>query len=432
MQLNLSALDINPDNLVFTLNENSRDHLTSDEQTYNDQTAPLFLNHMLLDAVGAGASDIHFEPFADNLRIRLRVDGVMQEIHSLPAGFGRQLVIRLKVIAGLDISEHFGTQSGRFRMQLNDTTGLDFRCSITPTLYGETVVLRLLHLPESLLDLGTLGLTPTQIQQVKLAGQRQQGMILVTGPTGSGKTVTLYTLLKQLNTQQRNIYTVEDPVEINLPGVNQINISARQSITFGNISRSILRQDPDVIMLGEMRDEETIDTAIKAAHTGHLVLSTLHATSATKAIPRLRNLGVDDHNIASTLSLVISQRLLRKLDPENREPDEVPEQRLRDLGLNADEIQNLQLYRAKPIDSHTTGYKGRVGIFQVLPITRELEHLIAEGANDQHLETFAQEHNFMSLRRAALEHLKAGITDINEVERVLGLTDNTAAQQEGT
>ena len=421
MQMNLKALDVNPDNLVFTLQENSRSDLASGEQTHNDQTAPLFLNRMLLDAVKAGASDIHFEPFEQTLRIRLRVDGVMQEINNLPVDFGRQLIIRLKVIAGLDISEHYGTQSGRFRMRLDDNNGLDFRCSITPTLYGETVVLRLLYLPTSLLDLSILGLTDTQINQIQHASQRLQGMILVTGPTGSGKTVTLYTLLKQLNNHQRNIYTVEDPVEINLPGVNQINISARQSITFANIARTILRQDPDVIMLGEVRDEETIDTAIKASHTGHLVLSTLHATSATKAIPRLRNLGVNDHNIASTLSLVISQRLLRKLDPGSREREEVPSQRVKAIGFKDDQIAGLQLYRATPSDTNRTGYSGRTGIFQVLPISHELESLIAQGANDQQLEDYTQAHNLTSLRQSALEKLKAGITDISEVERVLGL-----------
>ncbi|MBE9398857.1 Flp pilus assembly complex ATPase component TadA [Pontibacterium sp. N1Y112] len=428
MQLNLNALDINPDNLVFTLQENSRDNLTPDELTHNDQTAPLFLNRMLLDAVKTGASDIHFEPFEESLRIRLRVDGVMQEINHLPTGFGRQLIIRLKVIAGLDISEHHGTQSGRFRMLLDDKTGLDFRCSITPTLYGETVVLRLLHLPSELLDLTMLGLSQPQIQLIQHVSQRLQGMILVTGPTGSGKTVTLYTLLKQLNNHQRNIYTVEDPVEINLPGVNQINISARQSITFANIARSILRQDPDVIMLGEMRDEETIDTAIKASHTGHLVLSTLHATSATKAIPRLRNLGVNDHNIGSTLSLVISQRLLRKLDPNSRERDEVSPQRLKAIGFKDDEIAELQLYRAKPSDTSRTGYKGRIGIFQVLPINHDLEGLIATGANDQQLEIYAEQQGLASLRQSALDKLKAGITDINEVQRVLGLAENRIAE----
>lgn len=428
MQLNLNALDINPDNLMFTLNESNRDNITPDIPLHNEQTAPRFLNRILLDAIQNGASDIHFESFEDSLRIRIRVDGVMQEVNHLPAGFGQQIIIRLKVIAGLDIAEHNGTQSGRFRVQLDEKNGLDFRCSITPTLYGETAVLRLLYLPKALLDLTTLGMTHAQISLVQRASQRLQGMILVTGPTGSGKTVTLYTLLKQLNNHQRNIYTVEDPVEIDLPGVNQINISARQNITFANIARSILRQDPDVIMLGEMRDEETIDTAIKAAHTGHLVMSTLHATSAIKAVPRLRNLGVNDHNIASTLSLVISQRLLRRLNSDSREREEVSTQRLKAIGLKEHEITGLRLYRAKPSESNHTGYTGRIGVFQVLPITHALETLIADGASDQVLAQYANDHDLSSLRQSALEKLKAGITDIDEIERVFGLVEEVLSQ----
>ena len=286
MQLDLSKLDISADSLIFTTHEDSAPRATGLQMVHNDQSAPAFLNRILLDAITGRASDIHFEPYEDKYRIRTRVDGVMQEIASMPSGFGQQLTARLKVIAGLDIAEHRGTQSGRFRMKLDADTGLDFRCSVVPTLYGETIVLRLLYLPPEILELDSLGMEPRQIAEAKRASQQLQGMILVTGPTGSGKTVTLYTLLKQLNSLHRNIYTVEDPVEINLPGVNQINISERQGVTFANVARTILRQDPDVIMLGEMRDAETLDTAIKAAHTGHLVLSTLHANTAPKVVPR--------------------------------------------------------------------------------------------------------------------------------------------------
>ncbi len=423
MQFELSKYDVTADDLIFSVNESDLEQPDLVVESYNDQSAPAFLNGLLLGALREGASDIHFEPFADKLRVRVRVDGVMRELNSMPRGFGSQVSIRLKVISGLDISEHRGTQGGRFRMLLTDSVGIDFRCSITPTLYGETIVLRMLYLPEELLHLDQLGLEQIQSEIVKQEIKRLQGMILVTGPTGSGKTVTLYTLLKQLNSQQRNIYTIEDPIEINLPGVNQINISEKQGITFGHVARTILRQDPDVIMLGEMRDQETIDTAIKAAHTGHLVLSTLHANSASKAIARLRNMGVAPYDIAATVTLVISQRLLRKLDPETREQVELPKERLLAIGFREDELDGLKLYQAKAGESNPTGYKGRIGVFQVLPVSKRLARLIADGANDQDVDDYAESCGISGLRRAALDKLKAGITDIAEVERVLGVVE---------
>lgn len=423
MQFELNKYDVKADDLVFAINESDLEQFDQGVDTYNDQTAPAFLNGLLLDAVREGASDIHFEPYEEKLRVRIRVDGVMREMTSMPRGFGSLLSIRLKVISGLDIAEHRGTQSGRFRMMITESVGLDFRCSITPTLYGETIVLRMLYLPEELLKLDQLGLDLPQAAIAHQESKRLQGMILVTGPTGSGKTVTLYTLLKQLNSQQRNIYTIEDPVEINLPGVNQINISEKQGVTFANVARTILRQDPDVIMLGEMRDQETIDTAIKAAHTGHLVLSTLHATSAPKAVSRLRNMGVDAYDVASTVSLIISQCLLRKLDPSTRERVEHPKERLLAIGFKEDEIAGLELYQARSGESNPTGYKGRVGVFQVLPVTQTLSRMIAQGVSDHEIESFAKMNGYSDLRRSALDKLKAGITDIEEVERVLGLVE---------
>jgi len=423
MQLNLESLDVKAENLVFTVSEQYQNSHTSGAVTFEDQSAASFLNQALLDAVQSGASDIHFEPYEEMFRIRARVDGVMGEITRLPRAFGNQILVRLKVIAGLDISAHRETQSGRFRMMLDEKNGIDFRASITPTLHGETLVLRLLHLPTEILELEVLGFTEDQIAQILAHASRQQGMILVTGPTGSGKTVTLYTLLKKLNQQHRSIYTVEDPVEINLPGVNQVNISERQGVTFGNIARTILRQDPDVIMLGEMRDQETVDTAIKASHTGHLVLSTLHANTAPKAIPRLQNLGADLYNISSSLSLVIGQRLLRCLDPTQREPYSYSEERLLAAGFHKDELAGLMLYRAKPPAGNATGYKGRVGIFQVMSVTGALVGLIAQGASELEVEQYLQNMGIKDLRRAALEKVKAGITDLEELERVLGLVD---------
>lgn len=429
MQFELSKYEVKADDLIFAANESDREQLEVVSDTFNDQSAPTYLSSILLDAIREGASDIHFEPFEEKLRVRIRVDGVMRELTSMPRGFGNQLTIRLKVISGLDISEHRGTQSGRFRMMVADGVGLDFRCSVAPTMFGETIVLRMLYLPEDLLNLDQLGLEPLQAALAKQESKRLQGMILVTGPTGSGKTVTLYTLLKLLNSQKRNIYTIEDPIEINLPGVNQINISEKQGVTFAGVARTILRQDPDVIMLGEMRDKETIDTAIKSAHTGHLVLSTLHANSATKAVSRLRNMGIAPYDIASTVTLVISQRLLRKLDPETRERVNLPKERLLAIGFEESEIEGLELYQAKSGDSNPTGYLGRIGIFQVLPVSKDLAAKIADGATDQEIEAYASSYGVTDLRQSALQKLKAGLTDIDEVERVLGLVESEHIQQ---
>lgn len=388
-------------------------------EIHDDLSVPLFLNRTLIAAIEQGASDIHFEPYADNFRIRFRSDGLMQEVAEMPKGFGHLLAARLKVVAGLDISEQRIAQGGRFKVLLGDNSNsFDFRCSVIPTMHGETIVLRLLYLPENLLQLSLLGLENTQISLIQNAIHRQQGMILVTGPTGSGKTVSLYTLIKLINRQPRSIYTVEDPIEIDLNGINQISVSER--ISFAEAARTILRQDPDVIMLGEMRDQTTLDTAIKAAHTGHLVLSTLHANTAPKAIPRLRNLGVDAYNIASTVTLIISQRLLRRLDPDAREEITVPTARLLALGFEEDELKDLTLYRARPEGNHK-GYKGRIGIFQVMAITQALTDLISQDASDTQISAHIEQQGVQNLRRSALNKVKAGITDIDEVERVLGL-----------
>lgn len=428
MNLDLSQYKVNIEDLIFVDGDTGDYAPVAIQEVYNEQSAPAFLSTLMLDCIRAGVSDIHFEPYQDKMRVRIRVDGVMREQASVPRGFGHLVLMRLKVIAGLDISEHRSTQTGRFRIMLGEDKSLDFRCSIAPTQFGETLVLRMLHLPEALLELSQLGLSQQQTEQIKHAVSKQQGMILVTGPTGSGKTVSLYTLLKQLNSNQRNIYTIEDPIEINLPGVNQININDKQDVSFAAVARTILRQDPDVIMLGEMRDQLTIDTAIQAAHTGHLVLSTLHATTAPKAISRLRNMEVDAYNIASTVTLIISQRLLRRLDPDNREQIVFPKERLLALGFKEEELAELKLYKAKPTESNPSGYKGRIGIFQVLPINRQLEKMIAAGAGDTEIEAWMQANQLMDLRSSALEKLKAGITDIDEVERVIGRVDNSDIQ----
>ena len=423
MELNLDNYALDDNNLNFSLTGPTSDEGKASILTYKEMNVTRYLNSIFLDAIRRKVSDIHFEPYADLFRIRFRIDGIMQHIDATPKSFGHLLMTRLKVIAGLDISEQRMSQSGRFKLQLSETDALDFRCSLTPTMHGETCVLRLLYLSEGMLELSQLGLSTAQIIPIKTALARQQGMILVTGPTGSGKTVTLYTLIKFLSKQARNIYTVEDPIEIDLNGVNQINIAER--LSFADASRSLLRQDPDVIMLGEMRDEETIDTAIKAAHTGHLVLATLHANTAPKVLPRLRNLGVSAYDISSTVSLVISQRLLRKLDPDNRETITVPQARLLALGFKEDELKDLQLYRARPGSNlnESTGYKGRIGIFQIMPINISLAEIIAKGATDAEISQYIETQGAEDLRRSALDKVKAGVTDIDEVERVLGVLE---------
>ncbi|WP_136678591.1 ATPase, T2SS/T4P/T4SS family [Neptunomonas sp. XY-337] len=422
MKLAVNDIKLDANDVTFAVSENTLDTGDSAVAIHNDTSVPVYLNKTLLNAIEAGASDIHFEPYEESFRVRFRIDGVMQEIAEMPKGFGHLICARLKVIAGLDISEQRIAQGGRFKMLITGTRGIDFRCSVLPTMHGETIVLRLLYLPEEILDLNTLGLEPEQIVPLKSAINQLQGMILITGPTGSGKTVTLYTLIKHINQQPRNIYTVEDPVEIDLSGVNQISIGER--ITFAEASRTIMRQDPDVIMLGEMRDRETIDTAIKAAHTGHLVLSTLHANTAPKAIPRLLNMGVPNYDIASTVTLVVSQRLLRRLDPNTREQIAVPKRRLLALGFREDEIDdNLVLYRARPAGNQT-GYSGRIGVFQVMPVNETLSRMIAGGASDASIDDYLVQQGTADMRRSALNKVKAGITDIDEVERVLGFVEN--------
>jgi len=421
MKLSTESLGLDADNLVFAVTGRTVDEGGTTISNHKGMDVTRYLNTTLINAIDSGASDIHFEPYADIFRVRFRVDGIMQNIDVAPKGFGHLLTARLKVIAGLDISEQRITQSGRFKMMLPDNETLDFRCSITPTMHGETFVLRILYMPEALLDLNQLGLTEAQKKPIITAVNRLQGMILVTGPTGSGKTVTLYTLIKYLNQQSRSIYTVEDPIEIDLSGVNQVNVADR--INFASAARSLLRQDPDVIMLGEMRDEETIDTAIKAAHTGHLVLSTLHANTAPKVVPRLLNMGVPAYDISSTVTLVISQRLMRRLDPDSKESIAVPKSRLLALGFKPEELSGLKLYRASPNENSTinnNGYQGRVGVFQVMPVTSALAEIIATGASDAEIERHIQAQCVDDLRQSALDKVRAGITDIDELERVFG------------
>ena len=411
-----------PSKLSFAAIDSNIISTDSGSDLHDGMRAPFYLNKQLVNAIRMTASDIHFEAYADSVCVRFRVDGVMQEIEVLPKDFGRLVTTRLKVIAGLDISEQNIGQSGRFKMSLGDKgeKGVDFRCSVIPTLYGETLNLRVLHLPESLMDLRALGFEEHQVDPVLYHANRLQGLILITGPTGGGKTVSLYTIIKHINTRARSIYTIEDPVEIELQGINQINVSGDQG--FADVTRSLLRQDPDVIMLGEMRDEESCEIAVRAANTGHLVLSTLHANSATKSVSRMTSLGLSRHDIASVLSLVISQRLLRRLDPATRQPVTVDREKLLAIGFAEDELEDLRLYRAVPTE-RTSGYKGRIGIFQAVPVTKEIAGHIARGSTDAEIDSCLSELGIQDLRRHALNRVKEGITDIGEVERIFGYID---------
>lgn len=441
-ELDFDELELDEKNLKFTVMGQVSDEGRVAVSNHRDIDATRYLNICLLSAIKLGVSDIHFEPYGDYFRIRYRVDGILQDRDAMAKSFGNLLTTRLKVVAGLDIAEQRITQGGRFTLQLSLNESMDFRCSITPTMHGETCVLRLLYLPDDILSFDALGLSDKQVEPIQAAINRQQGMVLITGPTGSGKTVTLYTLIKYLQQKRLSIYTVEDPIEIDVSGVNQVSVAERFS--FAEASRSLLRQDPDVIMLGEMRDETTIDTAIKAAHTGHLVLSTLHATTAAKVIPRLRNLGVPAYDIASIVSLVISQRLLRRLDPKTKEAVAVPHARLLTLGFKKEELKDLRLYRAKPknkeeesldVDEqnearhvlgasmYQSGYKGRVGVFQVMPITPALAQLITNGATDIEIDVHIQKQGIEGLRASALDKVRQGVTDIDELERVLGVVN---------
>lgn len=379
-----------------------------------------FVNKMLLDAIRQGASDIHFEPYEKSYRIRFRTDGILHEIAKPPVNLGMRLAARLKVMSEMDISERRLPQDGRIKMKLSRNRAIDFRVNTLPTLFGEKVVLRILDPSSAQMGIDALGYEPDQKQLYMDALQSPQGMILVTGPTGSGKTVSLYTGLNILNTSERNIATAEDPVEINLEGINQVHVNNKVGLNFAVALRSFLRQDPDVVMVGEIRDLETAEIAIKAAQTGHLVLSTLHTNSASETLTRLRNMGVPSFNIATSVSLIIAQRLARRLCSHCKEPQDVPANALLELGFQEDELDDLTLYepRAGGCDKCVGGYKGRVGIYEVVKVTRALQRIIMEDGNALQISEAARNEGFNDLRRSGLQKARQGITSLTEVNRV--------------
>jgi len=385
------------------------------------EDAPIvrYINKLLLDAIHRGASDIHFEPYERYYRVRYRVDGLLHEVAAPPVTMSARLASRLKVMARMNIAERRVPQDGRIRLQLSKKRNIDFRVNSCPTLYGEKIVLRILESTFGQLDLAALGMADHQRKAFANAIHKPYGMILVTGPTGSGKTVTLYSALNVLNQGDVNISTVEDPVEIQMPGVNQVNINLKAGLTFADALRAFLRQDPDIVMVGEIRDLETAEIAVKAAQTGHLVLSTLHTNDAPQTLTRLANMGVPPYNIAASVLLIMAQRLVRKLCNNCKTVDDVPEEVLLDAGFSAAEVeQGFKLYRAVGCPECTQGYRGRSGIFQVMPVTSAIERLILENGTSMQLEEQAKAEGVWDLRRSGLEKVKAGVTSLEELNRV--------------
>lgn len=380
-----------------------------------------FINKVLLDAIKIGASDIHFEPYEKSYRVRFRTDGILNEVTRPPVNLAGRLAARLKVMSQMDISERRVPQDGRIKMKISKTRAIDFRVNTLPTLFGEKIVLRILDPGAAKLGIDALGYEDAQKKLYMDALAQSQGMILVTGPTGSGKTVSLYTGLNILNTNEVNISTAEDPVEINLEGINQVQMHARVGLTFAEALRSFLRQDPDIIMVGEIRDLETAEIAIKAAQTGHLVLSTLHTNSAPETLTRLLNMGVPAFNVATSVSLIIAQRLARKLCSNCKKPaTDIPADILTEEGF--DEIgiprADFQLFHPVGCALCNKGYKGRLGVYEVVRITPKIANLIMEGGNSLVIAKAAKEAGFNNLRVSALRKVAMGLTSLEEANRV--------------
>lgn len=384
----------------------------------DDAPVVRFVNKMLLDAIKGGSSDLHFEPYERTYRVRFRTDGVLHEVARPPIQLATRIAARLKVMAGLDISERRKPQDGRIKMKISKSKAIDFRVNTLPTLWGEKIVMRILDPSSAQMGIDALGYEEDQKALYLQALQQPQGMILVTGPTGSGKTVSLYTGLNILNTADINISTAEDPVEINLEGINQVNVNPRQGMDFAQALRAFLRQDPDVIMVGEIRDLETAEIAIKAAQTGHMVMSTLHTNSAAETLTRLRNMGVAPFNIATSVNLIIAQRLARKLCGHCKKPVDVPRETLLREGFPEERIGKFKLYGPVGCEHCKDGYKGRVGIYEVVKNTPALQRLIMADGNSIEIAARMREEGFNDLRTSGLLKVMQGVTSLEEVNRV--------------
>jgi type IV pilus assembly protein PilB len=405
--------------LEISSEEEEEDKEADNSITREDAPVVKFVNRILVEAIKKGASDIHFEPFERDYRIRYRQDGILTEVAAPPVSLAGRITARIKVMSNLDISERRVPQDGRFKMRLSRTRAIDFRVSTCPTVAGEKVVMRILDPSATKLGTESLGFTPIQKAHFLHAISKSQGMILVTGPTGSGKTVTLYTALNILNTIEKNISTAEDPVELKVPGINQVNINIKAGLTFSDTLRAFLRQDPDIIMVGEIRDIETAEIAIKAAQTGHLVLSTLHTNSAAETLTRLVNMGVPSFNIASSVSLIIAQRLVRRLCEQCKVVrDDFTEKGLLELGYTEQDVKTLQTFKAVGCPQCTNGYRGRMGLFEVMPLSKSIGRLIMSGGNSMDILSLAQSEGMFTIYQAGLEKVKEGLTSIEEINRV--------------
>ncbi|MRI31829.1 type IV-A pilus assembly ATPase PilB [Endozoicomonas sp. OPT23] len=385
-----------------------------------DDDAPVvkFVNKMLLTAIKSGASDLHFEPYEKTYRVRFRTDGILQEISKPPSGLAPKIASRLKIMSAMDISERRKPQDGRIKMKLSKNKSIDFRVNTLPTLWGEKIVLRILDPSSAKMGIDALGYEEAQKDFYMDALHQPQGMILVTGPTGSGKTVSLYTGLNILNTEERNISTAEDPVEINLEGINQVNVNPKQGMDFSQALRAFLRQDPDIIMVGEIRDLETANIAIKAAQTGHMVMSTLHTNSAPETLTRLQNMGVPSFNIATSVSLIIAQRLARRLCSNCKTEMEIPKEALLEQGFTEEQTQDAIIFGPKGCDQCNKGYKGRVGIYEVVKITPPLQQIIMAEGNSLEIAAIADKEGFNNLRKSAIMKVLQGVTSLEEANRV--------------
>ena len=391
----------------------------ADDSALDETPIVRFVNKVLMDAIKQGASDIHFEPYEKDYRVRFRTDGMLHEMVRPPRNLAPRLAARLKVMSQMDISERRVPQDGRIQLRLSKNRAIDFRVNTLPTLFGEKIVLRILDPGSAQMGIDALGYEPEQKEMYLRALGQPQGMILVTGPTGSGKTVSLYTGLNILNEPQRNISTAEDPVEINLSGINQVHVNPRVGLDFAEALRAFLRQDPDVIMVGEIRDLKTAEIAIKAAQTGHLVLSTLHTNSAAETISRLLNMGVPTFNLATSVSLIIAQRLARRLCKECKAPaDHIPDDVLRQEGFTDEMLDGATIMKAVGCEACTDGFKGRVGVYEVVRITPEIGELIMSQADATKIARQARAEGFHSVRTAALLKCAAGEISLEEVNRI--------------
>ena len=412
-------MDADLDNLEISSGVDENKDGDVSESDIDDTPVVRFVNKVLLDAINQGASDIHLEPYEKEFRVRFRSDGVLHEVSSPPRSLAMRIVARLKVMSRMNIAERRVPQDGRIRMQLSKNRAIDFRVNTLPTLYGEKVVLRILDGSAAQIGVDALGFEEEQKKLFVEAINKPYGMVLVTGPTGSGKTVSLYTGLNMLNSPDRNISTCEDPVEINVPGINQVNVNNKAGLDFSLALRAFLRQDPDIIMVGEIRDLETAEISVKAAQTGHLVLSTLHTNDAPQTLTRLANMGVPPYSIASAVHLIMAQRLARRLCEKCKKQQDIPRETLLKTGFKEEQLtDDLKIYEAIGCDSCTAGYKGRVGIYQVMPVSEEMGRIIMEGGNAMELAKQASVEGVADLRESGLKKVADGITSLEELDRV--------------